>query len=166
MRLKHLLLALLGSTVAVCATAAPSPQEQKLLDRGRYLVTVSGCNDCHTSGYAMQDGKVAERDWLKGDTLGWRGPWGTTYSPNLRLYMQDLTEQQWIDDAKTLKRRPPMPWFNLNAMNADDLRAIYHFVKSLGPAGDAAPAYVPPDKEPVGPYVLFPSPPPVAAMKE
>src|SRR5688572_14743607 len=54
-------------------------QEVSLIDRGRYLVQVSGCNDCHTRGYAEKAGKIDEKDWLLGDVLGWQGPWGTTY---------------------------------------------------------------------------------------
>ena len=41
----------------------------------------------------------------------------------------------------------------------DDLRAIYQFVRSLGPKGRPAPAYVPPDQSPPAPYVQFPAPP-------
>lgn len=53
--------------------------------RGRYLVQVVGRNDCHTQGYPEAGGKVDEKLWLSGSTLGWRGPWGTTYAVNLRL---------------------------------------------------------------------------------
>lgn len=49
--------------------------------------------------------------------------------------------------------------FNLNAMKEEDLKAIYQFIRYLGPGGAPAPAYVPPDKEPGTPYALFPSPP-------
>jgi hypothetical protein len=49
-----------------------------------------------------------------------------------------------------------MPWFALHDMSAQDLRALYRFVKSLGPAGGPAPAFVPPGQEPKGPYVRFP----------
>lgn len=52
-----------------------------------------------------------------------------------------------------------MPWFTLNEMEEDDLKALYHFVRYLGPAGEPAPAYVPPGQEPNPPYALFPSPP-------
>jgi len=96
----------------------------------------------------MNEGKVPESEWLKGSSFGWRGPWGTTYPPNLRLYVKDLTEAQWVEKAQTLKRRPPMPWFDLNIMTANDLRAIYRFIKSLGEPGIQAPAFIPPDKEP------------------
>jgi mono/diheme cytochrome c family protein len=125
------------------------------LERGRYLVRVGGCNDCHTPRYMESEGKTPEAQWLTGDNTGWRGPWGTTYAPNLRMYMQDLTEAQWLKTAKSLQTRPPMPWFTLQQMSTADLRAIYAFTRHLGPAGQAAPAYLPPDKEPPLPYVQF-----------
>ena len=86
-----------------------------------------------------------------GDGLGYKGPWGTTYPSNLRNYMNGLSEQQWMEVAKTAQYRPPMPWFTLYHMADEDLRAIYRFVKYLGPAGGSVPAYVPPGLEPVGP---------------
>jgi mono/diheme cytochrome c family protein len=135
------------------------PADAAQLARGNYLVRIGGCNDCHTPGYAMTDGKTPQAQWLIGDKLGWRGPWGTTYPANLRLYMQKLTEAQWVAAARSLKTRPPMPWFSVQQMSDADLRAIYAFIRSLGPAGDAAPAYVPPDKEPSPPFVSFPAPP-------
>jgi mono/diheme cytochrome c family protein len=130
------------------------------VERGRYLVTISGCNDCHTPGYAPSGGQVDESLWLTGDSFGWRGPWGTTYSTNLRLLMQGLSEDQWLDMARKLKTRPPMPWFNLNKMVDDDLRALYRYTRYLGPGGQPAPAWVPPDQEPKPPFATFPSTPP------
>jgi mono/diheme cytochrome c family protein len=132
---------------------------QRLIERGKYLVKIAGCNDCHTPGYVMSGGKVPESQWLVGDKLGWRGPWGTTYPINLRLYMRDMTEEKWVKTAKTMQTRPPMPWFNLNDMTEQDLKAIYQYTKSLGPAGEMAPTFVPPGKEPQGPVVQFPAPP-------
>lgn len=129
------------------------------VERGRYLVLITGCNDCHTSGYAMAAGKVAEEHWLTGDQLGWKGPWGTTYPANLRTFMAQMSEKEWIDFARTAQSRPPMPWYNLRATSSDDLRAIYRYIKASGPKGEAAPAYLPPDQEPQGPYILFPQPP-------
>lgn len=126
------------------------------IERGRYLTIIGGCNDCHTAGYASAVGKVPEKDWLTGDVLGWRGPWGTTYPANLRLFMAKLSEKEWVTLAKHLETRPPMPWFTLQKMTDGDLRAIYKFVRSLGPAGNPAPAYLPPDKTPPQPYIQVP----------
>jgi mono/diheme cytochrome c family protein len=126
-----------------------------VIERGRYIAKIAGCNDCHTAQYAMRAGKVDESLWLMGDTLGWKGPWGTTYPANLRLYMARLTEEQWLEAARNLRARPPMPWFSVQDMTDEDLRAFYRFVRALGPAGEMAPAYVPPGEEPKGPVVEF-----------
>lgn len=131
----------------------PDPQE---IERGRYVVEIGGCNDCHTPGYAEAGGKAQEVDRLKGDILGFRGPWGTTYPTNLRLSIGKMTEDQWLKYSKNLMTRPPMPWFNIRAMTDADRRAVYQYVKSLGVSGRAAPAFVPPDKQPKPPYVLWP----------
>ena len=93
-------------------SAAPNAQQ---IERGRYVVEIGGCNDCHTAGYANAGGKAAESDRLKGDTLGYRGPWGTTYPTNLRLSLGKMTEDGWVKYAKGLMTRPPMPWFNIQA---------------------------------------------------
>ena len=137
------------------AMASPQPQQ---VEHGRYLVKITGCNDCHTPGYAAANGNIPEQHWLTGDTLGYRGPWGTTYPINLRLYMQNLSETQWVQVAQNIQTRPPMPWFALRDMTPADLRAIYHFIRSLGPAGEPAPAYLPPEQVPTPPYVLFQGP--------
>ncbi|MGJ7916600.1 c-type cytochrome [Massilia sp. LXY-6] len=129
------------------------------IERGRYLVQVAGCNDCHTAGYAQAEGKLPEKEWLLGDRLGFRGPWGTTYPANLRLTMSNMSESEWIKSAQTRKLRPPMPWFALRDMDKEDVRAIYRYVRHLGPGGVPAPAFVPPNQTPSGPYVQFPGPP-------
>jgi mono/diheme cytochrome c family protein len=128
----------------------------KEVERGRYLVAISGCNDCHTPGYLMKSGKIPEKDWLTGSAMGWRGTWGTTYATNLRLYFRDITEDQWVQVAKEIQRRPPMPYFSLNAMTEADTRALFKYIRALGPAGKPAPNFVPPDKVPAQPYVQFP----------
>lgn len=131
-------------------TAGPAGREH-----GRYLVQVGGCNDCHTPDYMSADGNVSEDRWLVGNRLGFMGPWGTTYPINLRLYMQALTEDEWVRTARTLKTRPPMPWFNLRLMNESDLRALYQYIRALPPTGDPVPAYVPPGGQPATPYIVF-----------
>jgi len=149
--LAAVVLAAASFTATATETTALSPQAQ----RGRYLVRTSGCNDCHTPGYAPQAGQVDDKLWLTGDALGWKGSWGTTYATNLRLLLNGMSEKQWLTHARTMQPRPPMPWFNVRAMNDEDLKAIYAFVKTLGPAGSAAPAYVPPGQPVSGPVVQF-----------
>jgi mono/diheme cytochrome c family protein len=143
----------------LAASSAAAQQSDSQVNRGRYLVKIGGCNDCHTAGYAPSGGKVPEEQWLTGDLLGFNGPWGTTYPTNLRLYFQGMTEAEWLKKGRTLNTRPPMPWFNVQAMSSSDLRAMYRYVRSLGPAGKPAPAYLPPGQTPPEPAVRFPAPP-------
>lgn len=151
--------ALLGGLSSICLAEA-GVDGGASVERGRYIAQVAGCNDCHTAGYLLSGGEVPVSEWLRGDSFGWRGPWGTTYPPNLRLFLKDMSEDQWIEVARTLKRRSPMPWYTVNMMHEDDLRSLYRFVRSLGEPGEHAPAYVPPGVDPGGAYALFPSPPP------
>jgi mono/diheme cytochrome c family protein len=144
--------------VAAASQHGPEKSSAASIERGRYLVRISGCNDCHTPGYAEKGGEVPESYWLTGDALGWRGPWGTTYPVNLRLYVQGMSENECVRRMHTLSARPPMPWFALRAMSAGDLRAIYRYVRHLGPAGKPAPEYVAPGQTPSQPYVQFPMP--------
>lgn len=154
----------LGASVFIVLVGAGSGLSQSMaqtvdwqaVERGRYVVTIAGCNDCHTPGYMASEGQTPEDLWLTGDAFGWRGPWGTTYPPNLRTLVQGLTEDQWVLLAKSLRARPPMPWFNLNQMKEEDVRAVYRYIRYLGPGGDPAPAYVPAGEEPAPPYALFP----------
>jgi mono/diheme cytochrome c family protein len=136
------------------AFAADPAADANMIARGKYIVQIGGCNDCHTAHYPESDGKVPESEWLAGSPVGFQGPWGTTYPANLRLSMQGMTEAQWMAQARAA-RRPPMPWFNLRDMSDDDLRAFYRYVRSLGPKGEPAPAYVPPGQTPTTPYIVF-----------
>lgn len=145
-------------------TRAPSPatrpaDDAQLLARGEYMVRIAGCNDCHTPGYAETSGEVPKAQWLVGTPLGWNGPWGTTYPANLRLKLQEMDEAAWLAYSGALHTRPPMPDFAVRTMSEDDRRAIYRFVRSLGPAGQPAPDYVPPGTVPQPPYVQWVLPP-------
>lgn len=89
------------------AAAAQAKAQQTAVERGKYLVTLSGCNDCHTplkmgpkgpepdfsrllSGHP-QDLKMPEapkltEPWMLVGAVtmtAFSGPWGTTYAINL-----------------------------------------------------------------------------------
>lgn len=143
----------------VSFSASANEADKSDTAKGKYLVEIGGCNDCHTSGYAPSGGQVPEAKWLLGDGLGYRGPWGTTYPINLREYFGKISEDAWVTKARSLKARPPMPFWALNAMTENDLRSIYKYIKSLGPGNNAVPDYVPPGQEPKTPYIQWPMPP-------
>lgn len=150
------LLLLTGCT----ATTAPPPTSPRVaassdVEAGRYIAIIGGCNDCHTAGYLESEGNVPEEDWLTGSVVGWRGPWGTTYPSNLRLLVQEKTEDEFVTMLRTRKALPPMPWTNVNQMHQDDVRALYRYFRRLGPKGSKTPTAVPPDREPETPYLML-----------
>jgi len=135
------------------ATAATTEDAaQAAIDRGRYMVVTGHCNNCHTASFAAKQGQVPEKEWLLGNPVGFRSAAGTTYGSNLRISIQNFTEDQWVTYAKGTKPRPPMPWWSLQSTTEPDLRAMYRYIRHLGSAGKPAPDFVPGDKEPPPPY--------------
>jgi mono/diheme cytochrome c family protein len=89
------------------AAAADTKAAQAKLARGKYLVTVAGCNDCHTpwvmgpkgpepdmtrmlSGHpqdmALPSPPKPEGPWIvaaAATNTAWSGPWGISYTANL-----------------------------------------------------------------------------------
>ena len=90
--------------------ADPKPSPKSLVERGQYLVTISGCNDCHTpktmspkgpvlhpmkilSGHQadsklpdIPQGVLGPDKWgaiTNHDLTAWVGPWGVSFTANL-----------------------------------------------------------------------------------
>ena len=72
------LLALSCASNQQSANVAP---KQDPVARGRYLVTIMSCNDCHTPGYFYGAADTLRR--LSGSDIGWIGPWGVVHARNL-----------------------------------------------------------------------------------
>jgi mono/diheme cytochrome c family protein len=125
---------LVMASVGVLFSNPSAAADDPAVKRGQYLVQIGGCNDCHTAGF--------------------KGAWGTTYAANLRLTLSGLTEDQWVTFAR-VPRRPPMPWFNLRDMSDTDLRAMYRFIRELGPKGERAPAAAAPGVSVNTPVIVF-----------
>jgi mono/diheme cytochrome c family protein len=157
MNARTLVLIALGAVTVLLATIdAASPAKgpsAAVLARGRALVVFGTCNDCHTAGWRDSDGAVPQGRWLTGSAVGFRGWWGTSYSTNVRLDFQVMSEDRWVQAVRTRAGHPPMIWQDLRQLPDSDLRAIYQFVKSLGPAGVPAPNAVEPWRDPSTPFV-------------
>jgi hypothetical protein len=112
---------------ALAILAAPGPAfaaEEVSVERGRLVSIIGGCHDCHTDGYSEAESAIDPTKALRGKAIGWRGPWGTTYANNLRWVVQDLSEDGYVTYIKTLRALPPMPWYNVRAMPASDIRSF------------------------------------------
>ena len=154
---KYILSLFVLLTMAIGCT---DPAQQKTtdlsgIDRGRYLVQSMGCNDCHTHSY--QKGKsVPEEDWLTGGSVGFRDSNGTTYPTNLRLLLNSMSEDDWTVFARKMRQNVPMESVLLPRASEYDLRAIYQFVKYLGPKGEPAQKRLPAGVTPTTEYIEFP----------
>ena len=137
---------------AIAQAASPAT----MVERGRHLVLIGHCNNCHTAGYAASAGKIPEERWLTGNPVGWRGKKGTTYASNLRLFVQNLSEEDWIQVTRTVQWRAPMPWWSMRDHTDEELRAMYRYIRSLTPVGQPAPPFLPPDQVPPRPYQQLP----------
>lgn len=135
----------LGETTTTAETdvsSGPTVAAATQIEAGRYLVRISGCNDCHTPRYAMTGGaEPPEAEWLKGSNEPHTGPWGTSYGKNLRLTVAGHSEDEWVELLNTGTSLPPMPWPSVRAMSEADKRAVYQYIKSLpGDPGQPSPA--------------------------
>ena len=109
MRRRALITALAAvAAVATIAVTAPtvSAQAAKVTAAtpeaaGKYLLIVGSCHDCHTPGWTESKGKVAEDDYMIGNPVGYKGPWGTSYGKNLRTIAARQSEDHWVDVLKT-----------------------------------------------------------------
>ena len=135
--------------VPLAATAAGEVSVQ----RGEQVSITGGCHDCHTAGYNESGGKIDPATALKGIAVGWQGPWGTTYAKNLRL-TAERTEDGFLQYLKEFTALPPMPYYNVHAMDESDIRSLYQYIKSLGDPGEQVPEPLPPGQEPKTPYVV------------
>ena len=147
-----------ASASSVASSGTPRLLASSDSAAGQYLTIVGGCNDCHTPSWAETNGRTPPAEQLTGSPVGYRGPWGTTYAANLRTVAQRATEDRWVQILTTAdggRGRPPMPWMNTAQMSDHDLRVMYRYIRSLGPAGSPAPRAVPPGGTPATPYINF-----------
>ena len=128
------------------------------VERGAQVAVIGGCHDCHTDGYNESNGKVDPAVALKGKSIGFQGPWGTTYPANLLLTVRDKSEDFFVTYAKNFEVSPPMPWYNVHAMDESDLRSLYRYIESLGDPGEPVPLDLIPGGTPRTPFIVFAPP--------
>src|SRR5215470_3977145 len=125
--------ALAGAAFAamVSATMAPALAADAAVERGKYLVTISGCNDCHTPGYFL--GKPDMARYLGGSDVGFHIPdLGIFVAPNLtpdpETGLGSWTIEQIVTALQTGTRpdgrilAPIMPWKSFAALTPDDAK--------------------------------------------
>ncbi len=145
-------LGLFACMAAIQPAAAADPQ----VARGKYLVTIAGCNDCHTPGSLM--GKPDGTKVLGGSDVGFAMPNGVFVPPNLTPDKETglgkwTTEQivtAIIKGERPDKRMlaPIMPYDELSALSRADALAIVAYLRSLPPVAHKVPGPFAPNDTP------------------
>lgn len=128
-----------AAVVGLVSVTSASAQ-QSHVERGKYLVTLGSCTDCHTPGYFF--GKPEMAHYLGGSEVGFEIPGlGVFHGPNLtpdsETGLGNWTIAQIVTAIQTGKRpdgrelAPIMPWRAFANMTKDDATAIAVFLKSI-----------------------------------
>ena len=133
--------------------------QQSQAERGKYLVSIAGCNDCHTPGYFF--GKPEMNRYLGGSEVGFEIPGlGVFHGPNLtpdpETGLGKWSIGQIVTALQTGKRpdgrelAPIMPWRAFASFTKDDAIAIAVFLKSLPAIKNKVPGPFGPSEKPTG----------------
>ncbi|WP_246664935.1 cytochrome c [Neorhizobium sp. P12A] len=149
-----------------CLSAASLQAAESTVARGKYLVQVGGCGDCHTPGYFL--GKADESRYLGGSDVGFKIPPGTFVGANLtpdkETGLGSWSVEQ-IVTAMTKGQRPDgrmlsevMPWRDFAHLTAADAKSIAMYLKSLPPVSHKVPGPLGPNEKPDFPVLTVVAP--------
>jgi mono/diheme cytochrome c family protein len=124
------------------------------IERGKYLVGLAGCNDCHTPGYFF--GKPDMKRYLGGSEVGFEIPnLGVFHGPNLtqdkETGLGTWSDEQIVAAIRTGVRpdgrilAPIMPWRAFASLTDADAKAIVAYLKSLPLVENKVPGPFGPD---------------------
>jgi len=157
----------LWAAIVLALLPLASAQAETPAERGRYLVNVAGCNDCHTPGYFL--GKPDMARFLGGSEVGFEMPGlGTFHGPNLTpdkaTGLGSWTDEQ-ITTALTTGVRPDgrvlapiMPWHAFAKLTKEDVAAIVAFLRSIPAVSNKVPGPFGPNEKPTS-FVMKVVPP-------
>jgi mono/diheme cytochrome c family protein len=159
--------AVMAATIVLAAaqSTAQQPPANVQVERGRYLVRVTGCHDCHSPkvqgmtpdldralsgrpGTTALPTATKEEVHASLDLTAWTGPWGYSVASNLTPdpdtgIGKRYTEATFIGTMRTAKKpngtpiMPPMPSEVYQNMTDDDLKAIFAYLRTIKPIRNA-----------------------------
>src|SRR6516162_11729123 len=140
---KRLFATTLGVVLAVVGRLpCPASADDAQAERGKYLVIVAGCSDCHTPGALL--GAPDMKSYLGGSDVGFAIPGagvfvGQNLTPDKETGLGAWTDTQIIAAIRTgqtpdgRQLSPVMPYPALAHLTDEDAQAIVAFLKSLPP---------------------------------
>jgi mono/diheme cytochrome c family protein len=159
-------LAAAAGAVLAAATLLPRAHADAQVDRGKYLVTLAGCNDCHTPGYFF--GKLDMARYLGGSEVAFEIPGvgafpGRNITPDKETGIGSWTTEQIVTALQQGKRpdgrtlAPIMPYHAFSYLTKEDALAIAAFLQSLTPVKNEVPGpFKPGDKVSIFTFRILP----------
>ena len=131
--------------------------DRQQIERGRYLVTLGGCTDCHTPGHFLGKPEMARQ--LGGSEVGFEIPGlGVFYGPNLtpdeETGLGTWSEADIVKAIQTGVRPdgrglvPIMPWPAFAKLTKSDAQAIAAYLQSLPAVRNQVPGPFGPSQTP------------------
>ena len=148
---------LLLAAAAMLGASAAALADDGEIARGKYLVTLGSCNDCHTPGYFL--GKPDFSRTLGGSDVGFTIPGlgafvGPNLTPDKETGLGNWTDDQIISAIAAgvtpngRRLAPIMPYAGLSHLTWDDAQAIVAYLRSLSPVKNAVPGPFGPKETP------------------
>jgi mono/diheme cytochrome c family protein len=145
--------------------APPAVADEAQIARGRYLVTIAGCSDCHTPGALL--GTPDMKRYLGGSNVGFSIPGqgvfvGSNLTPDKETGLGDWTDEQIVTAIRKGKRPDGselsgvMPYAALSHLTDEDVSAVVAFLKSLPPVHNKVVDYKPSENVPISVSALLP----------
>ena len=157
MNVKTIAAALATLCVPLVAPSVVQAADPAAIARGKYLVTVASCHDCHTPGYFL--GKPDMARYLGGSDVGFELPGlgvfvGPNLTPDKETGLGNWTDAQVVaaiqtgarPDGRTLA--PIMPYHAFANLTPQDAQAIVAFLRSLPPILNKVPGPFGPTETP------------------
>ena len=143
-------------SAAVTLAVPPAQADDPQIARGKYLVIIAGCSDCHTPGALL--GAPDMKRYLGGSDVGFAIPGagvfvGQNLTPDKETGLGAWTDEQIITALRTGKTpdgralSPVMPYPAMSHLTDGDAQAIVAFLKSLPSVSNKVKNFEP--KEPV-----------------
>jgi mono/diheme cytochrome c family protein len=128
--------------LALCGLAPPAAADGAQIARGRYLVGIAGCSDCHTPGGLLGNPDI--RRYLGGSDIGFSIPTQGVFVGSNLMPDKETGLGQWTADEIVVAirkgKRPDggepsgvMPSASFSRLTDEDAFAIAAFLQSLPP---------------------------------
>ncbi len=142
--------------------------DREQINRGKYLVTLALCTDCHTPGYFF--GKPDMARYLGGSEVGFEMPGlgvfhGRNLTPDVETGIGTWSANDIVTAIQTGTRpdgrilAPIMPWHAFAELTKQDAFAIAAFLKSLPPVANKVPGPFGPSETPTSFVFTIVAPP-------